>query len=242
MAKIRGIFQFNGKLGEAVGMKGDDGQNYARVRVRDIANPDTKAQQEQRTAVSLAGKISSLTPRDLITGMKGSNNRKRRSNFTRNIINNADVAVADGVNTAKIDPEKLILSEGKNVEVPTMTLAMSGALVNVTPTAWPENEDLAACVIVAYGYNEDREYIDCKYTTITAGSTEPAGLIMGKGVVGAVVYAIPVIRNTETSSTKYQSALEALEDNAEFAVTSSGTEGSALSYGASTYLDEVEPA
>lgn len=242
MGKLRGIFQFTGKVGEAVGMKGDDGLYYARVRVRDIANPKTKGQQDQRTAVSLAGKISSLTGRELLTGLKGANARKRRSIFLANIINNADVQTVDGVTTAKINPSDIVLSEGKQVDLPTATITMDDAVVSIVPTQWPENEDLAAVIYVAYGYDANNEYIQCEHRSITAGTTLAQLIVMGKTVVGATVYAIPVLRNPVAGTTKYEEALMALEENAEFAVTSSGTEGSALAYGRSSFLTEVTPA
>lgn len=242
MGKIRGIFQFTGKVGEAVGMKGDDGLYYARVRVRDIANPNTKAQQDQRTVVSLAGKLSALTDRAIITGMKGSNARKRRAAFMANIINNANVTTVDGVNTAKLDPAKLILSEGAQTDLPTATITMSGSVISVVPSQWPENEDLAAVVYVAYGYDANNEYVDCQHRSVNAGTELAQIIVMGKTVVGANVYAIPVLRNPVAGSTKYNEALMALEANAEYAVTSGGTNGSALTYGQSSFLSEVTPA
>lgn len=239
MAKIVGIFQFNGKLGDAVGMKGEDGLNYARVRVREIANPNTKGQQEARTAVSLAGKISSLTPREIISGLNASSNRKRRSQFTKNIILNADVQqTISGETVAKIDPNKVILSQGRSVDLPTLTATMNGSIVTVTPSNWPTN-NLDAVIVVAYGIDATSNYIDCQYATILKGETTPTTIALNKSVVDSILYAIPVVRNEKAGDTTYQEALEALEDNRDFAVTSSGTASSALTYEQSSYIGEA---
>lgn len=241
MARIVGIFQFNGKLGEAVGMKGEDGLNYTRVRVREVNNPNTKGQQQARTAISLAGKISSLTPRELITGLKGSSNRKRRSEFTRNIILNADVQESGGEIVAKLSPAKLVLSQGREVDLPSMTISMNNNTVNITPSAtWPNN-NLDAVIMVVYGVDLLNNYVDCRYATILKGEATQTSITLNTGVADAIVYAIPVVRNEGASEISYQSALQALTTNRDFAVKSSGTASSALSYEQSKLVAKIEP-
>lgn len=239
MGKIRGIFQFTGKLGEAVGMKGDDGQNYARVRVREVANPNTEAQQDVRTIASLAGKISSITPADIIQGMRGNNKRQRRSAFTKNIMLNATTLKdITGKIQAVLEPEKLVLSQGQSTALPELLPSISQGIVNVVHSAWPE--DLAALVIVAYGATEEEHYVECKHVVVLPSDQSPAALPMGKGVVAATVYAIPVTRADGASNTSYESALEALENDREFAVTSTGKNASSLGYQKSEYLGGVK--
>lgn len=240
MGKIRGIFQFTGKIGEAVGMKGDNGENYGRVRVRTIANPNTEGQQVTRTIASLAGKISAITPADVIKGMNGANKRQRRSRFMQNIMKKATTVrdVATGAYQAIIDPEKIILSEGQLMDLPTLTKSIASGVVTIAHTAWPE--DLAALIIVCYGATQDDAYVECKHTVILPTDVSPATINMSKETVSATVYAIPVSRAEGASNTSYESALEALETNREFAVTSTSSARSALGYNQSSYEGGVQ--
>lgn len=239
MGKIQGIFQFTGKVGQAVGMKGDNGERYVREYVK-TSNPDTKDQQEVRTVMSLAGKISKLTNWQVITGLTGANKRQRRAIFVRNIVLNSTVGVVDGANQASLNPAKLILSEGNSLSLPTLTNSISGNMLTVVPSAWPDNA-LDAVIIVAYGIDANGDYVDCQTKTIVTGTTLAVNIQMADTVVKASVYCIPVTQNTSVSSTRYAAALEALSANSEFAVTSGGTENSALAYQQSSFNGVVTP-
>lgn len=238
MGKIQGIFQFTGKIGQVVGMKGDNGERYAREYVK-TANPDTKGQQDVRTIMSLAGKISSLTPAAIITGLMGANKRQRRSNFVRNIALNSTIATVNDQLQASLAPEKLLLSDGQQMEMPTLTKSMSRNILSITAASLPEALD--ACIVVAYGISEDGEYVDCKYRTLTSTVLQLA-ISMADDVRTATVYLIPVVKNEAVGSTRYAEALEALQANSDFAVTSGGTGNSALAYEHSTFEGVVANA
>lgn len=242
MAKIKGIFQFNGKIGEAVGMKGDDGLNYARVRVRKIANPNTEAQQNTRTIASLAGKISSITSSEIIRGMKGSNKRQRRSSFTKNIMLKAKTVkdITTGETTASLNPADLLLAEGQTMALPTLTPTLASGIVSVAHAAWPA--DLAAVVLVAYGATKDDNYVECRHVVVLPSDQSPATIGMSKNIEAATVYAIPVSRAEGASRTSYESALEALETDRDFAVTSNASSASALGYNKSEFVGLTQQA
>ena len=238
MGKIQGIFQFTGKIGQVVGMKGDNGERYAREYVKEIANPDTEEQQVTRTKLSLAGKISSLTPADLITGMEGGNRRNRRSAFVRNIVLNSTVTVEDGEKVAKLPADQLVLSEGERFPQVTLTTSIAGGVLSVTPGSFPKNVD--AIIVVAYGIDDNDNYVDCQYVTIPSTATDPQTITLGNGSTAATVYQIPVYENPGASKQRYQSALESLENDTEFAVRSGGYANSALAYGQSSYNGSVK--
>lgn len=242
MGKIRGIFQFNGKVGEVVGMKGDDGQNYARVRVRDIANPKTESQQNTRTIASLAGKISAITSAEIIKGMSGNNKRQRRANFMKNIMTKATTVkdVATGAIQAILQPADLILSDGQLMSLPTLTNSIAAGVVSIAHSAWPEGLD--ALVLVAYGSTDNDIYVECKHTVVLPTDQSPATINMSKDVVAATIYAIPVSRAEGASNTSYEAALEALEEDREFAVASTNRNSSALGYNRSSYVGGVQQA
>lgn len=131
MAKLVGIFQFNGKLGETVGMKGADGKNYVRTRVTPL-NPKTDAQTDQRAKVNLMGRMSQATPFEVLLGM-GSTKRMRRAEFNKNLINVATIdRTTPGTILAKIAPEDIIFSKGS--QSPEATVSTPAATTATTLT------------------------------------------------------------------------------------------------------------
>lgn len=131
MAKLVGIFQFNGKLGETVGMKGADGKNYVRTRVTP-ANPKTDLQNDQRAKVNLMGRMSQATPFEVLLGMGGTK-RMRRAEFNKNLINAATIdRSVPGTIVAQIAPEDIIFSKG--AQTPEATVSTPAATTNTAAT------------------------------------------------------------------------------------------------------------
>lgn len=117
MAKFVGfVGTIRGKVGTTVFTKGEKGLSYGRSYQPQVYNPKTLKQVDQRTKMNLVGRMSQVTPKSLLVGMSGGNNRQRRSNFNRNLLN---VAIIDRSNPrsiiAKVAPEKLVFSEGNEV-------------------------------------------------------------------------------------------------------------------------------
>lgn len=122
MAKLVGIFQFNGKLGETVGMKGADGANYVRTRVTPM-NPKTDLQTDQRAKVNLMGRMSQVTPFEVILGL-GSTKRSRRAEFNKILVNAATIdRSTPGTIVAKIDPANIQFSRGAQAIQATVSTA-----------------------------------------------------------------------------------------------------------------------
>lgn len=117
MAKFVGfIGTIRGKVGTTVFTKGENGMSYGRAYQPQVLNPKTAGQTDQRAKMNLVGRMSQATPKALIVGMAGVNNRQRRSGFNRNLL---DVATIDRSNPgsviAKIDPENIIFSQGAEI-------------------------------------------------------------------------------------------------------------------------------
>lgn len=128
MAKFVGfVGAIRGKVGTTVFSKGENGLSYGRSYQPQVYNPKTIRQVNQRAKMNLVGRMSKVTPKDLIVGMTGSNNRQRRSIFNRCLLY---AAIIDRSNPqsiiAKVDPEDVIFSEGGEVlhataNTPTVT-------------------------------------------------------------------------------------------------------------------------
>lgn len=236
MAKLNSIITFVGKMDNVVGMKGDNGETYARKLVKPL-NPRTEDQIDQRLSVSLAGQISKLTPAGAIVGMKGANKRQRRANFMKNIIKSATVTPendGNGSRQAWIDEEQLILSEGLAARVPTMTAALSGSTVTVTASQWPTDGILAGVLLVVYGI-ENGIYVSCAAGTLGIGdSSVQVNLprVDTTANFAARCYAIPLLPAPGRAASDYEEGVLSVTDN-DFAVHYEGSASSTFDYGRS---------
>lgn len=114
MAKFVGfIGTIRGKVGTTVFTKGENGMSYGRAYQPQVHNPKTAGQTDQRAKMNLIGRMSQVTPKELLAGMAGANNRQRRSGFNRNLLNVATIDRSNpGTIIAKIEPESIIFSQG----------------------------------------------------------------------------------------------------------------------------------
>lgn len=137
MAKFIGfIGTIRGKIGTTVFTKGENGLSYGRSYQPQVYNPKSVGQVDQRAKMNLVGRMSQVTPKALIVGMPGSNNRQRRSAFNRSLLY---VATIDRSNPrsiiAKVAPEDVIFSEGVEMLHATATTpAVTASQVSVNLT------------------------------------------------------------------------------------------------------------
>lgn len=130
MAKFVGfVGTIRGKVGTTVFTKGENGLSYGRSYQPQVYNPKTVGQVDQRAKMNLVGRMSQVTPKSLLIGMQGDNNRQRRSAFNRGLLNVATVdRSAPGSIVAKIAPENVVFSEG--VEIPHATASAISVTAN----------------------------------------------------------------------------------------------------------------
>ena len=142
MAKFVGfVGTIRGKVGTTVFSKGENGMSYGRAYQPQVRNPKTAGQSDQRAKMNLVGRMSQVTPKSLIVGMAGGNNRQRRSGFNRNLLS---VAVIDRSNPgsiiARIKPESVIFSQGAEIlhataETPVVSVQQVGIKLTLTDSA-----------------------------------------------------------------------------------------------------------
>lgn len=114
MAKNVGfVGGLRGKLGNAV-FYITNGVQVARVYQPVVANPNTQMQIAQRAKMSLAGRLSKITPVVALSGLGGSNKRIRRGTFVKEMIS----ASTYNNNKASLIWSNLHLSRG-NVQAVT---------------------------------------------------------------------------------------------------------------------------
>lgn len=74
MGKLTGIIQYSGKLSNSVGMRGQDGRNYIRLRRTDIKNPKSDAQCIQRMILATVAKSIAFLSVVLSSAVEGKAN------------------------------------------------------------------------------------------------------------------------------------------------------------------------
>lgn len=113
MGKFVGLIgTISGKVGNVVFVKGDKGTSYGRTYQPVVANPKTVGQVDQRAKMNLVGRMSQVTPYEVLLGM-GGNKRMRRSEFNKLLLNAATIDRSDPSSiVAKIAPENILFSKG----------------------------------------------------------------------------------------------------------------------------------
>lgn len=74
MGKLTGIIQYSGKLSNSVGMRGQDGRNYIRIRRTEIKNPKSDAQCIQRMILATVAKSIAFLSVVLSSSVEGKAN------------------------------------------------------------------------------------------------------------------------------------------------------------------------
>ena len=202
MGKTKGspLNPWRGRVGGQV-YAVNGGEQIIRTYNPVVANPRTSLQQAQRAKVVLAGKLSSLTPDAVLTGM-ASSKRDRRSEFTRNIIKKAVANDTPQGYKAVLEPADLIFSKGRSNPDLTATIAVeTNTAVSVSVT---KGSSIDAVMLVAVEYNGALlEYTFVNYELATAFRSATRIALSGRSQTGNVnVYAIPLTRKTKLGSVR----------------------------------------
>lgn len=131
MGKFVGLIgTISGKVGNVVFVKGENGTSYGRTYQPQVANPKTAGQIDQRAKMNLVGRMSQVTPAEVLIGL-GGNKRMRRAEFNKILLDAATVDHSIGAPViAKLDPEDVVFSKGaQTIEATVSTPASTTATV-----------------------------------------------------------------------------------------------------------------
>lgn len=216
MGKFVGfIGTISGKVGTTVFYKGEKGLTYGRSYQPQVNNPKTALQVDQRAKMNLAGKMSQVTPKNLLVGIRGVNNRQRRSVFTSILLNAATIdRSAPGTVIAKMAPEDIVFSQGAEVisataAAPAVTAtgitialtlsnsALAGRYGERVVVAVIDPSDKAGYSIIAF---KDQLFDDtsAKSVAVNFGTTIADGSLV-------CIYRLPFVLNDEGAAMVYQS-------------------------------------
>ena len=200
MAKLIGgvLSKGSGRLGGHV-LAISAGQQIIREYQPNVSNPRTPMQRMQRTKLVLAGKLSQITPNDVIIGL-GASKRDRRSEFTRNIIKHARLQELYGKYIALLSPVDLVFSKGKSEGgVEAKIGEMTATTISVAPS-WENNVDAAIAVAVVYNAKSAR--YDCVDWAMSSESGTDLDIPLSNVTPGssAHIYVIPLVRKVSGGS------------------------------------------
>lgn len=240
MAKQFSTFQFVGKVGTLVGMKGKNGSAYIRTLVTP-SNPKTAAQTDQRVKMSLAGQMSKLTPQALLVGMSN-DKRMRRPNFTGNIARNAVVTTVNNQRAAKIDPALVLFSDGTAApltERPTVNTRPDSIAVEVATTVF-DNTGVVSVIAVAAFADANGRVVNINSGTITENQTT-ARIAAPDGYSRVNVYYIPVMMAEGTDNVSYQRVINMLQQDASYQALATISATGSIVYRRSVFLSTYTP-
>ena len=208
MAKFVGfVGTIRGKVGTTVFSKGENGISYGRAYQPQVSNPKSVGQVNQRAKMNLVGRMSQVTPKALLVGMAGANNRQRRSMFNRGLL---DVAVVDRSNPgsiiAKIAPEDVVFSQGTETLQATATtpvVTASSVTLSLTLTDATLAGAYGERIVVAFIDPSDKAgYSRVLYVDSMLDNTEAKAVIFSlsqplEDETLVAVYRIPYVLTTD---------------------------------------------
>lgn len=208
MAKFVGfVGTISGKVGTTVFSKGEKGLSYGRSYQPQVYNPKSTGQVDQRAKMNLVGRMSQATPKALLTGMMGENNRQRRSAFNSGLLAVATIdRSVPGKVVAQIAPEDVVFSQGgeqfhATAAAPTITASQVTIAITLQDSALAGayGERIVVAIIdpsAKAGYSQvyfaDSVLDNTTAKTITINL--PVEIIDGSLVS---VYRVPFVLNSE---------------------------------------------
>lgn len=165
MAKSpNGLGQFSGKLGAVVyAVRG--GEQIVRAYQPVVSNPKSTAQMLQRAKGNVVGRLSAITPREVILGL-GSNTIRRRSRFLQLALRASKARFADGDYIGSLPESELILSEGSFAspfEITSAEYASNYVTISIMRNSYVSQEEYDTFGLRAVVYAIDNETGDYDY-------------------------------------------------------------------------------
>lgn len=197
-----GLGQFSGRVGGVV-YAVQAGRQVVRAYQPVVSNPKSTAQSLQRAKGNLVGRISKITPWQILEGL-GDNKFNRRARFLRLLLNKATAGQAAGdpsTFNAKLENADFVFSEGaliplyvvRNVTAMPTEVSLSAGLVSgVTTDAAASQGLLIVCVIKqTNGFWEEVQYRFVTPAELATGSFTMMFQHRGEGAYTASVYSAP---------------------------------------------------
>lgn len=187
MGKFVGLIgTISGKVGNVVFVKGAKGTSYGRTYQPVVANPKTIGQVDQRSKMNLVGRMSQVTPYEVLLGM-GGNKRMRRSEFNKNLLSVATIdRSVPGTVVAKIEPANILFSKGAqtleaNVSTAGATTATAATIGLTLADATLAGKYGERIVVAVIDPSDKGGYSLLKYADVMFDNTTPKTVTVNYG-------------------------------------------------------------
>ena len=147
MARIVSIFQFTGRAGSAVGMKGKGGKILLRQYQPTVANPRTAAQMSNRAKLKLAAQVAGMLGEVGRTALLANGLRKsNRGQLIKSLLQNIKVS-ADG-NKASLAYDLNLIANPSYKRGLSLTVTSESNAFVASFSGAQEGEVIAKCILV----------------------------------------------------------------------------------------------
>lgn len=241
-----GLGQFSGRVGGVV-YAVQAGRQVVRAYQPVVSNPKSTAQSIQRAKGNLVGRISKITPWQILEGL-GDNKFNRRSRFLRLLLQKTTAGQAAGDPTqfnAKLNDSDFVFSEGPLVPLHTVgTLSATAQNVQYgiitstgAPAALAALQGLLVVTVIkqSSGVWEEVRYRFFTPQELAAGSVQATFQHLAEGAYTASIYAAPFAAADGTVLPTRTSDLTSTETSLD-AILEVGTGASSVVWGNSAYV------
>jgi hypothetical protein len=210
MGKLTGIIQYSGKLSNSVGMRGQNGRNFLRIRRTEIKNPKSDAQCIQRMILATVAKSIAFLSVVLSSAVEGKANGAETLAYLRGqwmrMLRTSDIISAD--------------SQYEYLKKNADTFSLNPYLLSK-----------GSIVAPAFTVNSANKAIDSSAIGVTVGESTASGVFLGVAVGNQIT--IVAVYNDVTSATdgvtprRVKYCRFAFKDDKTIAVNSDGNLNSA---------------
>lgn len=216
MGKFVGfIGTISGKVGTTVFTKGEKGITYGRSYQPQVYNPKSIGQTDQRAKMNLVGKMSEVTPKALLVGMRGVNPRQRRSMFSSILLNAATIDRNSlGEVVAKMAPEDVVFSQGAEILSATAgSLSITGTSATIALTLSDSGlagryGERVVVAIIDPSYKAGYSFVAYKDQMFDDTTAKSVAINFGSAIVDGslvCVYRLPFVLSDEGAAMVFQS-------------------------------------
>lgn len=215
MGKFVGLIgTISGKVGNVVFVKGEKGTSYGRTYQPQVANPKTTGQIDQRAKMNLVGRMSQVTPAEVLIGL-GSTKRMRRAEFNKILLDAATVQHSIGAPViAKMAPADVIFSKGAQPIEASVSTPAAVTANSVTIGLTLSNGELAnkygeRIVVAVIDPSDKAGYSLIKYEDVVFTNTTAQTVTISYGAPIAdetmvCIYRIPYLLTEEGATMRTQ--------------------------------------
>lgn len=249
MAKIRGIAGgINGRAGEMVFSKGDNGTTIMKKYQPVVSNPRSEGQLIQRAKMNVVGQFVGMCPNSLLASLAMGSNRMNRADLSSRLLKAAEVVKVGDTFKASFDPSVVKFASGNQAPMTSVdSVEVDEGKVTITATPF-----VPASLLSKYGDRfvvgvlsdsanalyDSILFVDHIVTTATTQTVQVDLTVPLEDGQTVVVWRVPFVLNSTATAVNGQNIY--IGDEAISAVLSTNSNALVAHWG-ETYVVVVSP-